>query len=48
MFQLTAEMPSSVLADILGLSRNNPARWAVLSSRDWSQYTAQRVASLTE
>jgi len=48
MFQLAAEMPSSVLADILGRSRTNAARWAALSSRDWGQYTAQRAASLTE
>ena len=48
MFQLASEMPSSVLADILGRSRTSAARWAALSAHDWSQYTAQRAASLTE
>jgi len=41
-------MPSPVLADILGLSPDNAARWAALSARDWSQYAAQRTASRTE
>ena len=48
MFQLASEMPSAVLADILGRSPSNAGRWAALSAHDWSQYTAQRTASLTE
>ena len=48
MYQLASEMPSAVLADILGRSPTNTAKWAALSSHSWSQYTAQRAASLTE
>ena len=48
MYQLASEMPSAVLADILGRSPSNAGRWAALSAHDWSQYTAQRTASLTE
>jgi len=48
MFQLASEMPSAVLADILGRSPSNAGRWAALSAHDWSQYTAQRAAFLTE
>ena len=43
MFQLAAEMPSAVLADILGRSPSTAARWAALSAHDWAQYTAQRA-----
>ena len=45
MFQLAAEMPSPVLADLLGLHAQTANRWAALSAHDWSQYTAQRVPS---
>jgi hypothetical protein len=46
MFQLAAEIPTPILADVLGVAANTAARWAALASRDWSQYTAQR-ANLT-
>ena len=46
MFQLAGEMDSSVLADVLGLSGANAARWAAPSSRDCSLHTAQRAMSL--
>ena len=42
MFQLAAEMPAPVLADLLGLSNVTAGRWARLAARDWSQYTAMR------
>ena len=48
MFQLASEMPSSVLVDVLGRSPTNTAKWAALSARDWSQYTTQRAAFITE
>jgi hypothetical protein len=48
MFQLASQMPSSVLASVLGLDPGCAGRWAALSSRNWTQYTAQRAASLTE
>lgn len=48
MFQLAAEMPSAVLADVLGLHPQTANRWAALSAHDWGQYTAQRAASVTD
>ena len=48
MYQLAAEMPSSILADVLGRSRTSATRWAALSAHDWSQYTAQRADSLND
>jgi hypothetical protein len=42
MFQLAAEIPTPVLADILGLATSTATRWAALAARDWSYYTAQR------
>ena len=46
MFQLAAEIPTPILADILGLAPNTATRWAALAARDWSQYTAQRDTHL--
>jgi hypothetical protein len=43
MLHLSAAMPSAVLADVLGRSPGNAARWAALSAHDWNQYTAQRL-----
>lgn len=42
MFQLAAEIPTPVLADLLGLSPVTATRWASLAARDWSQYAAMR------
>lgn len=42
MFQLAAEMPTPILADILGLAPKTAVRWGALAARDWSQYTAMR------
>lgn len=42
LFALAAEIPTPILADTLGLSRNTATRWATLAARDWSQYTAER------
>ena len=42
MFQLAAEIPTPILADILGLAPKTTVRWAALAARDWSQYTALR------
>lgn len=44
MIQLASEMPSAVLADLLGLHPQTANRWAALSAHDWGQYTAQRAA----
>ena len=43
LIQLAAEIPTPILADVLGIAANTAARWAALASRDWSQYTAQRA-----
>lgn len=45
MFQLAAEIPTPLLADLLGLGQTTAVRWATLASRDWSQYTALRHAN---
>ena len=42
MFQLAAEIPTPVLAELLGLSPVTATRWATLAARDWSQYAAMR------
>jgi hypothetical protein len=42
MFQLAGEIPTPILADILGLAANTAVRWATLAARDWSQYAALR------
>jgi hypothetical protein len=47
MFQLAAEIPTPILADLLGLTPNTATRWAALAARDWSQYTAQRASTPT-
>ena len=43
MFQLAAEIPTPILAELLGLSPATATRWATLAARDWSQYTAMRL-----
>lgn len=45
MFGLAAEIPTPILADILGLGTTTAVRWATLASRDWSKYTALRGTS---
>ncbi len=46
LLQLAATMPSPVLADVLGLSNGAAARWAAMSSSNWSLYAAQRHSGL--
>lgn len=48
MFQLAGEIPTPILAEILGLSAHTAVRWAALAARDWSQYTAIRHHDLQE
>lgn len=43
MLHLASQMPSPVLADVLGRTPANAARWAALAARDWTRYTAQRL-----
>ncbi|MHB1534818.1 MAG: hypothetical protein ACYC1D_09450 [Acidimicrobiales bacterium] len=42
LFQLAGEIPTPVLAELLGLGTNTATRWAALASRDWSHYVALR------
>ena len=48
MFHLAAQMPTSVLADMLGLATNTAVRCAALAARDWSRYTADRRDDLRQ
>lgn len=45
MFQLAANIPTPILAELLGLGTNTAVRWASLAARDWSQYAAARRPS---
>lgn len=42
MYQLAAEIPTPILAEMLGLHPNTAGRWAALAARDWSSYMVQR------
>ena len=42
MFQLASEIPTPILAEMLGLALKTAGRWAARAARDWSQYTAIR------
>jgi len=48
MFQLAANIPTPVLAELLGLGANTAVRWATLAARDWSQYAATRLPTHTD
>lgn len=43
LFQLAAEVPAPVLADLIGISTKNAYEWARLAARDWSGYIAHRA-----
>jgi hypothetical protein len=43
LFQLAAEMPAPVLAELLGITDTNAADWAKLAARDWTGYLADRA-----
>lgn len=45
LFALAGQIPTPVLADLLGISRNTATRWATLAARDWSSYVAHRRPS---
>lgn len=42
LFSLAGQIPTPVLADLLGISRGTATRWAALAARDWSGYVARR------
>jgi hypothetical protein len=39
---LAADLPASVLADLLGIHETTATRWAHRTKRDWHTYLAQR------
>lgn len=45
LFQLAADIPAPVLADLIGISHKNAADWAHLAARDWRTYIAHRAAT---
>jgi hypothetical protein len=42
LLQLAAEVPPTVLADLLGLHPHTAVAWVKATSGDWSRYAAQR------
>lgn len=45
LFALAGQIPTPVLADLLGISPGNATQWATLAARDWSNYVANRPAA---
>jgi hypothetical protein len=44
LISLASDLPSPVLADVLGLSTSTAVRWTALAKRDWAAYIAERAA----
>ena len=42
MFQLASQIPTPILAEILGVAPKTAVRWAALAARDWGPYIALR------
>jgi hypothetical protein len=42
LISLAGNLPTPVLADVLGLSTTTAERWAALAKRDWAAYIAER------
>lgn len=43
LIDLCQHVPPAILADMLGISEHNAARWAKLSGGEWARYAAERV-----
>ena len=43
LIELCQRVPPAILADMLGISEHNAARWAKLSGGEWARYAAERV-----
>jgi hypothetical protein len=43
LLQLAAEVPTPLLADMLGIAENTAVRWGALAGRTWTGYIAQRT-----
>ena len=46
LINLAADLPASVLADLLGMHINTAVRWAHRAKRDWTSYLATRAEDL--
>lgn len=44
LFQLAGDIPSPVLAELIGVTNNNAADWAALAARGWTDYIAERAS----
>lgn len=42
LISLAAQLPSAVLADLIGLHHNTTSRWSKLAARDWHAFVAAR------
>ena len=42
LFQLAAQIPAPVLAELLGMTDRNASQWAHLAARDWQNYISLR------
>jgi hypothetical protein len=47
LYQLAADMPAPVLAELIGITDTNAAEWARLAARDWTGYIADRSRART-
>lgn len=43
LFHLAGDIPSPVLAELIGITNGNAADWARLAARDWTSYVAERT-----
>lgn len=43
LFHLAGDIPSPVLAELIGITTHNAADWAALAARQWTDYIAERV-----
>lgn len=47
LISLANDLPTPILADVLGLHTTTAERWAHLANRDWTAYIAERVTNTT-
>lgn len=41
-------IPAPILAELVGISQNNAAKWVALAARDWATYISHRAEQLPE
>jgi hypothetical protein len=47
LISLAGDLPTAVLADVLGMHTLTAERWAALAKRDWAAYIAERAVELS-